>query len=172
MPSPDAEIAARPVAVADLKPGRNAFSLSMNEAERKVIARRLGEPAVRRLDGEIVLTPFSGGVAAAIDVEAEVERICVSSLEPMTEIVREHFDLRFERDFSESDHEEEIDADILCEPLDGESIDLAELLIQHLSLSLVPYPRKAGAEALLESSRAAAIASPFADLKRLVDDGS
>lgn len=172
MQTPDVAAAARPVEIASLAPGRTVFSLSMNEAERKAIAKRLGEPAIRRLEGEIALTPFAGGVAAEIDVTADLDRICVASLEPMSESVREHFAIRFERDFSEAEDDENADDETLREPLDGETIDLVELLIQHLSLSLDPYPRKEGAEALLEGSRAATKISPFADLKRLVDDAS
>ncbi|MGD9801132.1 MAG: hypothetical protein AB7V02_11105, partial [Parvularculaceae bacterium] len=58
------------------------------------------------------------------------------------------------------------------EPLDGDEIDLGELLVQHLSLALDPYPRKDGAESLLETYRNAATASPFAGLKGLKDPDS
>ena len=62
-----------------------------------------------------------------------------------------------------------INDDWTREPLETATIDLADMLVQHLSLSLDPHPRKPGAKSLLEDYRDAASPSPFAVLKGLVD---
>ena len=72
------------------------------------------------------------------------------------------FDRRFIELDDEGDNEDE-----WREPLEGDEIDLGELLVQHLSLALDPYPRLEGAESLLPEYRTATLSSPFAALKDL-----
>ena len=148
--------------VEDLPPGGADFLIDADESERRAIARRLSIPGLSRLSGAVRATPFKGGVAIRLTLDAISERQCVVSLEPMTETISETIDMRFDRAFPENDVEE---GDILVEPLEGDAIDLGELLVQHLSLSLDPYPRIPGADSLMEKYRSAASPSPFATLK-------
>jgi uncharacterized metal-binding protein YceD (DUF177 family) len=142
------------------------YKLEPNDDERRAIAARLDVQSVDTLRGEFAIRAVRGGVEIEMRINATVGRICVSSLEPMTEAIDEKIKISFERNYSE-DIECEDQDDILREPLDGEDIDIGELLVQHLSLGLDPYPRKAGALGLVDKYRDAASTSPFDALKGL-----
>jgi uncharacterized metal-binding protein YceD (DUF177 family) len=153
--------------IAALHRGENRFQISPDEPARRAIAERLGEPGVEALDGEFTLRPLGGGVDLDLRVTARVRRVCVASLEPMVETIDERYKIRFERDFDEGAANE--DGETAREPLDGDVLDLEEILIQHLTLSLDPHPRKTGARSLVEGYRDPLNLSPFAGLKGLVD---
>lgn len=142
------------------------YKLAPSVEERRAIAERLGVQSIDTLTGEFVVRAVRGGVEIELRIIASVGRICVASLEPMTEAIDEKIKMSFERIYSD-DLENEDDGDILREPLDGDEIDIGELLVQHLSLALDPYPRKEGAEGLFDKYRDAASTSPFDALKGL-----
>ncbi len=141
--------------------------IEAGEADLKAIAARCGVPALDQLSGAFRVTPVIGGADLRLDLRAVAQRFCVVSLEPMTEKINEAIDIRFRRDVVEDDEIDDVDE--IIEPLDGDAIDLGELLVQYVALALDPYPRKAGAEAALDLYRDATSASPFAALKGLAD---
>ncbi|MEK7265027.1 MAG: hypothetical protein AAB227_02910 [Pseudomonadota bacterium] len=143
--------------------------LEPTQAELSAIARRLDIPAIKRLRGEFTLKPTHAGVDIALKLDAEAARICVASLEPLDETIREEIKMSFDRNYAEDETEDFDDSDIVREPLKGGEIDIGELLVQYLSLSLDPFPRKAGAESLTEKFRDAALSSPFSALKGFGD---
>lgn len=157
-----------PVEIAALHRGENRFHLAPDEASRRAIADRLGEPGVETLEGDFMLRPFSGGVDLELRLFARVQRTCVASLEPMTETISEHYEIRFERDFVESQADED-DGETAREPLEGDTLDLEEILIQHLAISLAPHPRKEGARSLAETYHDPVNLSPFSGLKGVID---
>ncbi|MDZ7627799.1 MAG: DUF177 domain-containing protein [Parvularculaceae bacterium] len=155
------------VEISSLNRGDNRFRLTASATECRAIAERIGEMGVETLSGDFTVTPYSGGVALSLHVTARVDRICVTSLEPITEDVDETYSIRLERDFDDSADDPE--ADFSREPLEGDTLDLGEILVQHLSLSLVSHPRKEGAKSLVEGYRDPVNLSPFAGLKGVVD---
>ncbi len=159
----------RIVELASIDEGGAGYVVEPNETERAAIAKRLDIPALAKLRGAFTLTPVRGGVDVRLSLDAVAERTCVASLEPMTETIREEFRLQFDRNYEEQDIDELIESEILREPLEGDEIDLGEILVQHLSLSLDPYPRKPDVPSLAEKFRDATSASPFSALKGLVD---
>lgn len=155
------------VEIAALHRGKNIFHLSPDETARREIAARLGEPGIEALEGDFVLTPFGGGVDLTLHLKARVNRLCVASLEPLVEPIDERYAIQFERDFE--DDEENDEDERSREPLDGDTLDLMEILVQHLSVSLDPHPRKEGAKSLAEGYRDPVNLSPFSGLKGIVD---
>lgn len=140
------------------------FHLRANEAERAKIAVRLKTPSVEKLEGEMKVTASKTGVRITGEISAELTCECVASLEHMPETVAEDFEIDFTRIPPENDDEEEdLDAP---EFLEGETLDLGELLVQQLSLSMEPFPRKEGAKSLAETYAPQENASPFAGLKQ------
>ncbi|MFN0025086.1 MAG: YceD family protein [Parvularculaceae bacterium] len=168
------EAAAPPVIVeiAALGPGENHYTITVGPGACADIAARLGEPGLERLQGDFTLTPFKGGLTLDLRIIANANRLCVVSLEPMTEEIDERYTIRFERGFSDDIAATEAQDEAAHEPLETDALDLTEILIQHLSLSLDPHPRKPGATSLTETYRDAAKLSPFAVLDGLVDDGA
>ncbi|MCB2112717.1 MAG: DUF177 domain-containing protein [Parvularculaceae bacterium] len=142
------------------------FVIEANEEQRAAIAARLGAPSITRLRGVFRVQPTRGGAEIDLKLSAAVMRHCVVSLEEMIETVEEEIPMVFDRRFIELDDEGD-NEDEWREPLEGDEIDLGELLVQHLSLALDPYPRLEGAESLLPEYRTATLSSPFAALKDL-----
>jgi len=160
---------AKIIEIAALRPGENRIHLSPDDDACAAIAKRLGEPGVSGLTCDFVLEPTGSGVLVAISIRAQVSRLCVASLEPMTETIDESYTIRFERDFVEDTDAENLVEELAREPLEDETLDLDELMFQHLALSLAPHPRKAGAPSLAESYKDPVNLSPFSVLKGVVD---
>lgn len=157
----------RLVIVSEMDASGADYAIEASADERQEIAERLDIPALSRLTGNFRLTPMRDGVDIRLTLNAEAERTCVVSLEPITEAIHEAVTIQLLRAY---EPEADIDNDdISRERLESDEIDLGEMLVQFLSLSLDPYPRRSGAEPLLEKYRDAASLSPFAALKGLVD---
>jgi len=113
-------------------------------------------------------------VAGAFD--AEIVQTCVVTLEPFSVRVTDKLDVLFAQPsfFKELTHEAHVDVEEPDgpEPIVNGSIDLGELVAQHLALSLDPYPRKPGVS--FESAKPVLASEdgkikPFADLARLME---
>ncbi|MEZ5921684.1 MAG: YceD family protein [Parvularculaceae bacterium] len=165
---------AKSIDISALHTGVNHIEIIVDEAARKEIAKRLKVPAVSALKGDFDIRKIVGGIDVKMKIGALVERVCIASLEPMTETVAAEYSLHLLRDFDDrEDADEREDDDLVSfEPLEGETLDLGELLIQHLALSLDPYPRKADARSLAADFGSDRTSSPFEALKGLVDDAS
>lgn len=166
------ETISRIIEVTSLDESGARFLLEPSAAERSAIAQRLEIPAIRSLRCEFFLTPTRSGVNLVLKLDAEAERICVTSLEPLVESIREEIRISFDRNYVENENDEFSENEVLREPFEGDEIDIGEILVQHLSLSLDPYPRKKGATNLSEKFRDAALSSPFSALKGLADHES
>jgi len=154
----------RIIEISHLRAQEAEFVIDANEEQRAEVAARLGVPSINKLRGAFRVRPTRGGAAIELKLDAEIVRQCVVSLESMIETIDEDIPMVFDRRYVEAADDDE---DEWREPLEGDDIDLGELLVQHLSLALDPYPRIKGAESLLDEFGAAATASPFAALKDL-----
>lgn len=139
------------------------FTLEAPESAYPAIAARLGIPAVRRLAGRISLKPTAAGVSLEGELDAQFSRVCVRSLEPMEETLSESFAIAFARDAANDGDVEDLDYEA-PEPLEGETLDLADILIQQAALAMDPYPARDDAEIGGSTSDPADV-SPFAVLK-------
>jgi uncharacterized metal-binding protein YceD (DUF177 family) len=140
------------------------FDLSAPQDVLPALAQRLRVPAVKSLEGQLTVTPTRNGVDIQGVLNAALIRECVASLETMDERIREPFSLIFERPSESVETAIEIDADS-PEPLESDTLDLGEILVQQTALSMAPHPRKEGAPgAGLPRSEPENI-SPFAALK-------
>ena len=131
-----------------------AVSLTPNEAERAAITERLTLRAVDALQADIRVWFLPGRRTLALEGEitADVTQSCVVSLEPVREQLVDLFAEIQGAPLGEAeamavfpDHPD-FDADAAAdpEPLEGDEIDLGEIVIQYLSLALDPYPRADG----------------------------
>lgn len=149
-----------------------------NAAERAALARRLGLLALDRLAGTARLRLASDGrIRAKVTFDADVLQSCVVTLEPVAARLKESFEASFadpaelEAEFGpEVEVEVDVDAEDPPEPIWGGRMEIGELVAQHLSLALDPFPRSPGAElpAGAEAERTEEPASrPFAALAEL-----
>ena len=165
---------ARPVTLADLPPSGSEIDVVADAAELAALARRFDLIALEALTAEVrVRLTMTGDLEVSGRLAATVVQRCVVTLEPVTGVLSDSFALRFSREFSPQ--EEVVDADtVLVEPWPGDTVDVGEIVAQHLALALDPYPRAPGADA----AKAAAAANgglnqggegPFAALKAIRD---
>lgn len=153
-----------PVDLADLAPSRARFEIEADAKTRARIAVRLGAPEVERLSGEFVLKPTWRGLMVEGRLRARLARQCVASLTAMTEEIDTPFTIAFAREAaSEPDRNEDAAFDA-PEPLQGDTLDLGELLVQELALTMNPYPRRTDADPLEATGGEPERDSPFAAL--------
>jgi len=154
--------------------------IEADDRERQALADRFGIAGIGRLTARLAVRRVAGGPLIRVSgkFQAEVEQRCVVTLEPVQSNIDEEVEIEFgppepERPGGvESEDEAETP-----EPLEGDSIDLGEIVAQSLSVSIDPYPRAPGAmlektsfgvDSAQESSKSGADSdSPFAVLKTL-----
>ena len=148
------------------------IDLTADEAERKAIAERLGLTRLERLDAHVVLSRTGDVVRAQGRVGASLDQSCVVTQEPVAAHIDEPFEILFTPEPLVAEPDEEVElAEADCDVVfhDGAVLDLGTAIADTLALSLDPYPRTAGAEAVLKDAgiMTEAEASPFAVLAKL-----
>ncbi|GJL92285.1 YceD family protein [Hyphococcus sp.] len=151
------------ISLDDLGKKPKHYRLSANEHERKNISARLETPSVEKLEGEMEVRAMGAMIYVEGSLVASLTRECVASLELMDEQVTETFELEFTR-AAPADEVDPFDLDA-PEIIEGDTIDLGELLVQQLSLAMEPFPRKPDAQSLAEAYAPSENISPFAVLK-------
>ena len=131
----------RPFDLKELEKIPRVIDLSANEEECALLAHRFDQQSVGCLSANLALAWLEAEEVLSISgrFQAEVVQTCVITLEPVTAELDEEINLVFARDIEKS-------ADIVdpedAEPLDGEMVDLGELVAEEFSLALEPYPRR------------------------------
>ena len=138
------------VEVAHLRPLGETMTLTADPRERALIAARLDLVDLHELGGELTLEPWrKGGWRVTGTVHAEIEQQCVVTAEEFRSTTSFDLDRHFMHERDRLNTSPEIVVDPLSddEPdviADGR-IDLGELAVEALALSLDPYPRMPGA---------------------------
>jgi len=157
--------------------------LKPTAAERKQIAAWLGIEALENLQAVVKLTrAASGRYFYRAHFDADVVQACVVTLEPVPAHLAEDFERSFQVAPTVSRGQQrrgrkpaaapvvpivDLDEDA-PEMLENTVIDIAAPVLEELSLSLDPYPRKAGVEFTLpEEVPAESPDNPFAILGKL-----
>ena len=148
------------------------LDLVADEPERQSIADRLALRTIDRLEAHVTLSRTGPLVRAEGRIAATLEQSCVVTGEPVIAHVDEPFALMFMPEPQGPGRDEEIelgaeDCDVVF--YEGSQIDLGSAIADTLGLSVDPYPRSAGAEAVLRKAGVLTEeqASPFAALAAL-----
>ncbi len=151
------------------KDGRD-YRLGADASACKRIAERLGVPSVEALSGEIHIAVTRKAIFTRGSVQGRLTRACVVSLEEMSEIVDDTFEIEFVRCADDAPTEED-SAENWHQPEahHGTVFDIGELLVQQFSLALDPFPRKPGAVSLAQTYGTEALSSPFSVLQGKID---
>ena len=160
-----------PLALGDLSRAPVRLAIDAGADELGMIAERLGLPAVAALSAAITVRRTASRVYVQGSFAARLTQVCVLSLDPFEAAVDggidEEFLLTGERDNPEID----LDPDaVSAEPLAGDTLDIGDLVIQNLSLSLDPHPRAPGAalsDLAFEESQLGQSSGPFDQLRNL-----
>lgn len=150
--------------------------LEPDAALRKAIARYLDLVSIEALQADVQVRPWLDGAEIAGRFRAEVTQTCGVSGEPFPDTVSGDFEVRALPPGSPNAPQEETGEEIDLDPeapdppdvLEGETIDLAAYVLEHLSLELDPFPRKPGA--VFEPPAETGAESPFAVLRLLKKD--
>jgi hypothetical protein len=165
----------QPVPVFSIKSDTNVI-LRPDAGIRDRIARFAGLHALPAFRAEMVLKPrHDGSVVVTGTLEADVEPICVVSLEPFADHVSEVIEATFSPDdviarlvenLAAEDDEDSEGTPELPDPIVNGTIDPAALAVEFLILGLDPYPRKPGVD-FPDLKVGEDTISPFAALKVL-----
>ncbi len=173
----------RPIVVSGLAGGGVLrMELSARTNERDALARRFGLLGLDRFEARVSLSredAAGGGWLLHVEgeLEAAVTQTCVATLEAVANDVHDSFAVVYAVGARQTGTAETVvdpDGADPPEPLEGDSLDLGELVAQHLALALDPYPRAPGAPPPDEPLRPdgkrattgpAAEASPFSVLR-------
>ncbi len=140
-------------------------------AERAALAVRYSLLSLDNLEVQLTLrSEVSGEFVVEGHLQAELTQQCVVTLEPVIETVAAPIEQRYTLQSVVLETDLEIGPNDMepPEPVIGDSIDLGELVAQHLSLSINPYPRTPDAENQADQYRSnAPDEGPFAALTKL-----
>ena len=151
------------------------LALEADASARARIARAYGLEGVERFTADIRLALWLDGVSLRGEWRAQVVYACGLTLEPFPAELDGRIDLRLLPEGSP--HAPDPDSDVLGDPeaddppelYEGDAIDVGDLLAQHLSVELDPFPRKPGAA--FDPPAEPAEPSPFAALSALKPRG-
>tara|TARA_E500000318_G_scaffold65893_1_gene60835 strand:+ start:584 stop:1162 length:579 start_codon:yes stop_codon:yes gene_type:complete len=158
--------------------------LEASAQERAALAKRFELVSIHSLTAELTIIAASNGeVTVRGPMHAQIVQSCVTTLEPVPEMVEDEVKVLFSPHVSEEDMPsnpddlEDLSEDELMalldqpEPLVDGKIDVGEVVSQFLAVAMNPYPRKDGAElpeaALIEEEADEERPNPFAKLAGL-----
>ncbi|WP_430470312.1 YceD family protein [Thalassospira lucentensis] len=158
--------------------------LEASAQERAALAKRFELVSIDSLTAELTIIAASNGeVTVRGPMHAQIVQSCVTTLEPVPEMVEDEVKVLFSPHVSEEDMPsnpddlEDLSEDELMalldqpEPLVDGKIDVGEVVSQFLAVAMNPYPRKDGAElpeaALIEEEADEERPNPFAQLAGL-----
>lgn len=117
------------------------FELRADNAERIALSGRFGLVSIESFNATLVLSWLKPGKVLSVkgQISANVTQSCVITLDPVPSAINEEIDIVFSRS-------PERTADIVdpneAETIEGEKIDIGEIVSEELSLALDPYPRR------------------------------
>lgn len=165
----------RPLALRDIEADGVNRPVEATQAERAALAERFGLLAIEELRAELAIRRLRerGVVTVQGRLRARVIQACVVTLDPVKSSIEQPIDERFSlRKIIDGQEILASDDNDFDEPLEGDLLDLGEIVAQCLSLALDPYPRKDGATLEMRGpdSVASAPDGPFAELAKLKRD--
>jgi uncharacterized metal-binding protein YceD (DUF177 family) len=154
--------------------------LEWNAEERSALAKEFDLLGIDSLAADVAIVPWRGdGFAVAGRVRAVITQSCVVSLVPVEQTIDEPFEVHFVREDSRLAAAIKPGRDIIVQVSDeeppevfsGRSIDVGSVVVEHLAVSIDPFPRAPGAEMPAEfresERRTDKSESPFAVLEKL-----
>ncbi len=165
----------RPLQVDRISAGGMAEHVVARPSEREALAKRFGLIELPRLEADLNIDHAEGRMIAVTGtITADVVQQCVVTLDPVPAHITDTIDILYAPAGmldvgANPPHSDELDNDA-PEPIVNGTIDLGELVSQHLAVALDPYPRKEGA--MLENGSAGSMdegkpVTPFAKLKEM-----
>jgi uncharacterized metal-binding protein YceD (DUF177 family) len=163
-----------PIKLRELGRGPMRVRLEPDAAQRAAVAAALDLQSLPALVAELSVGPWLDGAEITGRFEAVVEQLCAVSLDPFEqplsgEIAVQVVPAGSPNAQSDEAGEGEHDAEASDPPdvLEGETVDLAAYVVEHLALEIDPFARKPGVE--FDYAPPPEPDSPFAVLQKLKD---
>lgn len=163
-----------PIRLHEVARGPVTVRLEPDAAERGKVAHDLGLESLPSLTAELTVRPWLDGAEIAGRFEAVVEQLCSVTLDAFEQPLAGEVDVKLVPRGSpnaagDDAAEAELDPDAPDPPdvIEGDAIDLAAYVVEHLALEIDPFPKKPGAE--FQYDAPAQETSPFAVLQKLKD---
>jgi len=171
-----------PAPIGGLPPTGRMLEIDATPAERRAIAAAYGVKDIASFRAELMLQPYGrDGVRLSGRLAVRLTQTCVVSLRPVEGRIDEEFERRFlpaeriEAPRAGETGARRAKAELVIgtqqqeppEPLPGETIDVAGVLLEEFALALDPYPRHPDAvlKGATEAGEAGEEDSPFAVLR-------
>ena len=134
--------------------------IEANAVEREALAKRFALSAVHSLEARVSLEAKETAILATGKLSAAIEQACAVSGEDFTVTIDEPLDLRFVREstYAETENEDgEIEIDLAADDSDeieysGDMFDLGEAIAQTLGLAIDPYAEGPAAQEARETA--------------------
>lgn len=127
-----------------------ALEIIASESERTALARRFGFLGLPAFSARVSVERRPGGqVVVEGRLRGRVVQACILTLDPVTQELDEAFRIVFKQGLAE-EHDPESGESLLSaqadapEPLQGNLLDVGEMVAEQLSLAADPYPRRPG----------------------------
>lgn len=154
----------------ELARGPLKLRLEPDAAERAKLAHDLGLESLPALTATLSIRPWLDGAEIDGRFEGRVEQLCSVSLEPFEQPLSGEISVRVVPKGSPNaapDEDAAVDPEAPDPPdmLEGDAIDLAAIVEEHMALEIDPFPRAPGAA--FDYDPGPDETSPFAALKKL-----
>jgi uncharacterized metal-binding protein YceD (DUF177 family) len=160
----------KPLPLHELTRGPIRVTLEPDDAQRAKLAKSLGLESLPALTAKLTIRPWLDGAEIEGSFRGRVEQICSVSAEPFEQPLEGEFALRVLPAGSPNAgavEDDAVDPEAPDPPdvLDGDAVDLAAVVEEHMALEIDPFPRAPGAA--FEFDAGPDETSPFAALKNL-----
>ena len=132
--------------------GGAAVDIVASEGERAALAKRFGFLGLPAFSARVTVDSRLGGqIVVEGRLRGRIVQACVLTLDPVTQDLDDTFRVVFKRDMAEDLDPESGEAVLSAqadapEPLEGNVLDVGEIVAEQLSLAADPYPRRPGAK--------------------------
>jgi uncharacterized metal-binding protein YceD (DUF177 family) len=127
-----------------------ALEIVASDSEREALVRRFGFLGLPVFSARVSVDRRPGGqVVVEGRLRGKVVQACILTLEPVIQELDDPFRLVFKQDLAEERDPESGEALLSAqidapEPLQGNLLDIGEIVAEQLSLAADPYPRRPG----------------------------
>jgi len=131
-------------------PSGAALEIAASDSERAALARRFGFLGLPALSARVTVDRRAGGqVVVEGRLRGKIVQACILTLDPVTQDLDEAFRIVFKQDLAEERDPASGEALLAAqldapEPLQGNLLDVGEIVAEQLSLAADPYPRRPG----------------------------
>ncbi len=140
------------VRLADVARSTHSKRLEADESQRTSIAEELGIDRLDWIEAEVALSPWMDGAIVDGRWSAQIEQTCGVSLESFATRLEGSFSVRVLPNGSPNAPDHPV-GEVVVDPtaedppdvLEGDEVDLAGYVVEHLALEIDPFPRKPGA---------------------------